>query len=85
MKFTSPADAVAKKKLRIEYKNYERQMMLKEGVMLVGWLSKYEMRAPSNAGNGGLEMITDLLTLAKAGKLYWAKVPEKEREELHVK
>jgi hypothetical protein len=32
----SPADAVAKKKLRIEYKNYEQQMMLKEGVMLVG-------------------------------------------------
>ncbi|KAJ7712383.1 hypothetical protein B0H14DRAFT_2645295 [Mycena olivaceomarginata] len=77
--------AVAKKKLRIEYKNYERQMMLKEGVMLVGWPLKFEMRAPSNAGNGGSEIITELLTLAKAGKLYWAKVPEKEREELHVK
>ncbi|KAJ7695843.1 hypothetical protein B0H14DRAFT_3658426 [Mycena olivaceomarginata] len=31
------------------------------------------------------EKITELLTLAKAGKLYWAKVPEKEREELRVK
>ncbi|KAJ7882556.1 hypothetical protein B0H14DRAFT_3433356 [Mycena olivaceomarginata] len=77
--------SIAKKKLHIEYKNYERQMMLKEGVMLVGWPSKFEMRAPSNAGNGGSEMITELLTLVKAGKLYWAKVPEKEREELRVK
>ncbi|KAJ7874557.1 hypothetical protein B0H14DRAFT_3437723 [Mycena olivaceomarginata] len=82
---TISVNAVAKKKLRIEYKNYEQQMMLKERVMLVGWPSKFEMRAPSNAGNGGSEMITELLTLAKAGKLYWAKVPEKEREELHVK
>jgi hypothetical protein len=41
MKFTSPVDAIAEKKLRIEYKNYERQMMLKEGVMLVGWSSRY--------------------------------------------
>ncbi|KAJ7810833.1 hypothetical protein B0H14DRAFT_3480235 [Mycena olivaceomarginata] len=65
--------AVIKKKLRIEYKNYERQMMLKEGVMLVGWPSKFEMRALLNAGKGGSEMITELLTLAKAGKLYWEK------------
>ncbi|KAJ7842918.1 hypothetical protein B0H13DRAFT_2364981 [Mycena leptocephala] len=74
-----------KSKLRMEYKNYEEKMMHNEGVMLVGWPEAYEMKAPSNATNGGAERVDHLLRLLIANELRWEAVPPAKREELRKK
>ncbi|KAJ7820140.1 hypothetical protein B0H13DRAFT_1921399 [Mycena leptocephala] len=70
-----------KSKLCMEYKNYEEKMMYNEGVMLVGWPEAYEMKAPSNATNGGAERVDHLLRLLIANELRWEAPRTKKNDE----